>query len=103
GTGFFFWIIVARFYSTEDVGIATALFSLSSLIASLSLLGLNTGLLKYLPALDQKNEKINTSIFVVIVVTILLAGGTLFGLPFLSQSLLFVRENVFFSFLFVFL
>ncbi len=101
GGGFLFWIVIARFYSTENVGIATALFSLSSLIASLSLLGLNTGLLKYLPSLYERDEKINTSILVIIAVTTLLTGATLLGLPVLSPSLLFVRENIFFSFLFI--
>jgi O-antigen/teichoic acid export membrane protein len=103
GTGFFFWLIVARFYSSENVGLATALFSLSNLIASISLVGLNTGLLKYLPLSDQKNEKINTSITIVLVVTIVLTIGVILALPFLSESLLFIQKDLLYVFLFIFI
>jgi O-antigen/teichoic acid export membrane protein len=40
GSGFFFWLIADRFYSTEDVGIATALISSMGLIVLLSRFGL---------------------------------------------------------------
>ena len=61
--GFFFWIINARLYSAEQVGIGTTLISIMTLISSFSLLGLGNSLIKYLPTSDKKNKKIN--IFVI--------------------------------------
>jgi O-antigen/teichoic acid export membrane protein len=60
--GFFFWIINARLYSAEQVGIGITLISISSitLISSFSILGLGNGLIRYLPTSERKNKKINT-------------------------------------------
>jgi len=52
--GFFFWMINARLYSAEQVGIGTTLISLMSLISSFSFLGLGNNLIKYLPTSDKK-------------------------------------------------
>src|SRR5260221_1957774 len=49
GTGFFFWIIAARLYSTAQIGIATSLFSLLTLLSNFSLLGFGSGLMRFLP------------------------------------------------------
>ena len=43
GSGFFFWLIAARFYSTADVGLASAIISAMGLISMLSLLGIAKG------------------------------------------------------------
>ena len=58
--GFFFWMINARLYSAEQVGIGTTLISIMTLISSFSLLGLGNSLIKYLSTSDKKNERINT-------------------------------------------
>ena len=58
--GFFFWIINARLYSAEQVGIGTTIISTMTLIPSFSILGLGNGLIKYLPMSDRKNKKIST-------------------------------------------
>ena len=42
GLGFAFWIITARLFSTESVGLASSLISASNLIMFLGLLGMNT-------------------------------------------------------------
>lgn len=89
-SGFLFWILVARIYSTAEIGLGTSLSSLVGLITSLSLLGLNTGLLRFLPTSTQKTEKINSSIVITAVVSGILAVVFLSTLP---EPLLFVREN----------
>jgi O-antigen/teichoic acid export membrane protein len=55
--GFFFWIINARLYSAEQVGIGTTLISIITLISSFSLLGLKNSLIKYLPTSDKKMKR----------------------------------------------
>ncbi len=42
GLGFAFWIITARLFSTESVGLASSLTSASNLIVFLGLVGMNT-------------------------------------------------------------
>jgi hypothetical protein len=42
--GFVFWIIIARLYKTEQVGVATTLISIMALLSSLTILGLGSSL-----------------------------------------------------------
>ena len=99
--GFFFWIINARLYSAEQVGIGTTLISIMTLISSFSILGLDNGIIRYLPTSERKNEKINTSFTSVALMSILTSAIYLIFLKTFSPKLLFVRENIIFSLLFV--
>src|SRR5258706_9938188 len=97
GTGFLFWVIAARLYSTAQIGIATSLYSLLTLLSTLSLLGFSSGLLRFLPAPEHKSEKINSSILITASVSLLLATLTVIFLPEISPRLAFVtRNNLFF-------
>src|SRR3990170_2160293 len=99
--GFFFWIINARLYSAEQVGIGTTLISIMPLISSFSILGLGNGLIRYLPTSERKNKKISTSFTIVILISILISVIYLIFLKTFSPKLLFVRENIIFSLLFI--
>jgi O-antigen/teichoic acid export membrane protein len=99
--GFFFWVINARLYSTDQVGIATTLISVVTLISSFSLLGLDNGIVRYLPTSGSKNQKINTSFTFVASISALMALIYLISLNISSPKLLFVRDNIFYAILFV--
>lgn len=99
--GLFFWVINTRLYSTEQVGIGTTLISVMTLISSFSILGLDSALIRYLPTSERKNEKINTSFIIVALTSILISIIYLVFLKTFSPKLLFVRENIVFSLLFV--
>src|SRR4030042_5985578 len=99
--GFFFWVINTRLYSTEQVGIGTTLISVMMLISSFSILGLDSALIRYLPASVRKNEKINTSFILVTLMSILISMIYLIFLKTFSPKLLFIRENIIFALLFV--
>ncbi|MHB8277214.1 MAG: oligosaccharide flippase family protein [Candidatus Humimicrobiaceae bacterium] len=99
--GFFFWIINARLYSAEQVGIGTTLISVMTLISSFSILGLDNGIIRYLPTSERKNKKINTSFTSVALMSILISAIYLIFLKTFSPKLLFVRENIIFSLLFI--
>src|SRR5882672_9164511 len=71
--GFFFWIINARLFNTSEVGLATTLISVATLISSFSLLGLNAGIVSYLPTSKEKNNKINTSLTLITITTFLIS------------------------------
>jgi O-antigen/teichoic acid export membrane protein len=100
--GFFFWIICARLFSAHDVGLATTIISIMSLIGSFSLLGLNSGLIRYLPGSTIKNNKINTCFTLVAIVTIIISSIFLIGLEKFSPNLLFIKESLLLSFGFIF-
>jgi len=57
--GFFFWIINARLYSSEQVGIVATLISIMTLITNFSILALETDQSDIYPR-RRKNKKINT-------------------------------------------
>jgi len=99
--GFFFWIINAQLFTTEQVGLGTTLISVLSLISGISLLGLNVGIIKYLPTSKRKTEKINTSIILVGIVSLITSLIFIVGLETFSPKLLFLRENLYYSLLFV--
>jgi O-antigen/teichoic acid export membrane protein len=99
--GFFFWIINAHLYSPDQVGIATTLISVMTLISSLSILGFGNGLIKYIPSSENKNEKINTSFVIVGYTSILLSIIYLIFLKFLSPKLLFIEDNNYYILLFI--
>jgi O-antigen/teichoic acid export membrane protein len=99
--GFFFWMINTRLFTTEQIGLATTIISVVGLITSFSLLGLDVGLIRYLPKSERKNDKINTSFFAVVIITTILAILFLVGLKIFSPKLLFIKENSFYSFLLI--
>jgi O-antigen/teichoic acid export membrane protein len=100
-SGFIFWIVCARLFNPDQVGIATALISVMALISNFSLLGLGNSLIKYLPSSDMKNDKVNTSFTLVGLTTIFASSIFLVFLKAFSPKLLFVRENLFFTILFI--
>lgn len=53
--GLLFWIVAARNMPSQDLGLASTAISAASLILALSKLGLDQGLVRYLP--DSKNRK----------------------------------------------
>lgn len=99
--GFFFWIISARLYSAEQVGIATTLISVITLIASISNFGINSGLVRYLPTSKNKNELINSSFLICSITAIIISIIFLIGLQIFSPVLLFLRENIFYFISFI--
>ena len=76
--GFFFWIIAARLYSVEEVGLATALISSLALVALFAALGFDSSIIRFLP-LEDKGKVISTSL-IVTTGTSILAGGIFIAL-----------------------
>ena len=103
--GFVFWLVAARLFSTEQIGLATTIISVMGLITGISVLGLNIGIIRYLPTAKDKearNHKINTSITIVILSTIIVASIYLMGINYFSPSLQFIQETLTLSFIFIF-
>lgn len=86
GFGFIFWIITTHFYTSEQIGFATALISATVLISNFSLLGFNASLIRYLPQAKRPNVMINTAMSIVAVATIILSVGYLVSVNYLSPQ-----------------
>lgn len=91
--GFFFWIIIARLYKTENVGIATTLISIMTLLSTFTVMGLNSSLTRFLPKSINRDELINSSFVIVTIATLLPCVIFLLGLQIFSPQLLFLRSN----------
>jgi O-antigen/teichoic acid export membrane protein len=99
--GFLFWMICARLFSTEQVGLATTIISVMSLITTFSLLGLNAGLIRYLPSSKRKNEKINTCFMLVGIISIIVTTFFILGINIFSPRLIFIKDSLIISVLFI--
>ena len=92
--GFAFWIIAAKFYSAEEVGLASATISAVGLLAILSTLGMGFGLIRFLPNAGRRSTQMINSCFTIGgLVSIAVAIIFLAGLGFWSPALTFIREH----------
>jgi O-antigen/teichoic acid export membrane protein len=91
--GYGFWIITARLYTSEMVGLAGSLIAVATLITNISLLGFNNALIRFLPKAKNKSDLINTCLWVVVLASLLSAVLYLIGMKFFSPKLLFVTHE----------
>jgi len=103
-TGFVFWMIAARLYPVETVGLGSAIISALGLLAIFSELGLETGLIRFLPGAGKNgNDMLNTCLTISGLASVAIALIFLAGLHFWSPALLLVRQHpVFFTAFIVF-
>jgi O-antigen/teichoic acid export membrane protein len=92
--GFLFWVFAAHLYSSSDIGIASAVVSISVLISSMSMLGLNVGLIRFLPDSETPSGDINAALIVVGGCTMLVSAGYVLAGTALSSKLPFFTENL---------
>ena len=86
--GVIFWILASRYYNVQDIGIISAIFSATSLIASISMMGLPSALIYYLPRNIENNDKmINCSFLTCISISIIFSMIFLFGIDIFSPGL----------------
>jgi len=91
GCGFFFWMIAARLYTVEQVGLATALISSLGLVTLFSMLGFDFSIIRFFPS-GHKGRIIGTSL-VVTTVACVLAGVMYIQLAeLLAPSMPFLKE-----------
>lgn len=91
--GFFFWLIVARFYSDEVVGYSSAVVSALSLLAILSMAGLNIAIVRFLPRAESPRDMTNTCFTVAGLISLVAGAVFVAGLGFWSPALAFVRQD----------
>ena len=99
--GFFFWRIADGRYGTEAVGEATTLVSAVLLLHTLARLGLDIGLIRFLPGETDKPAMINTSFTIVGLLSAVLALVFVLGVGVWAPSVVFVRDNAWYALLFI--
>lgn len=91
--GFLFWLIAARLFDSEAVGVVGSLISVATLVTNISLLGFNNSLVRFLPKAADKNALINTSMTVVIAASLISTILYVCGIRFFSPDLAFVTHE----------
>lgn len=87
--GFIFWLLAARLYPTELVGLASALVSAAVLVTSLASLGLGFGVVRYHASPSNDSIKaINACLSIAGLLSLLFGGIYLAGLSWWSPALL---------------
>ena len=99
--GFVFWSIAAKQFSSEDVGLATAVISAVSLVANLSLLGFNVSILKFKDKSLNYTALLLCSLFALALSLFFVLFVNIFSpnLSFLSSELFYVLGFVAFCIL----
>ena len=102
GLGFFFWMVVARFYNEAEVGWGAATISAISLMALLSVPGFDAALIRFLPKVEKPRDMINSCLTISGIIALVLSIIFVIGLDIWSPALSFIKENAIFSVAFVF-
>jgi len=89
--GFFFWMIAARLYTIEQVGLATALISAIGLVILFSELGFNFSVIRFFPS-EDKGRVISTTLIVTTVACIMAGAIYIMLVDLVAPSMLFLRE-----------
>lgn len=93
GIGFFFWILAARLYNPSEIGLGSAIVSAMALLYTLSILGFDIGLIRYLPEEKNKVQMIN-SVFIITGATALIISLIfIWGIEIWSPSLIILKTN----------
>jgi len=101
GLGFFFWMVVARFYTEAEVGWGAAIISAMSLLALLSVPGFGAALIRFLPKAEKPQDMINSCLTLSGIIALVLAVIFIAGLDIWSPALGFIKENAIFAAAFV--
>ncbi len=100
--GFVFWLIAARLYTAEDVGLASTIISAIGLIALLSNFGFSISFIRFLSGSKEKARNlINSCLTVSASVACVLGVTFVLGVEIFSPALSFIRSNIVFTVVFV--
>lgn len=86
GSGLIFWILAARLYSANDVGVATSMISSMSLLILLSRLGMDFSIIRFFPT-GEKSEIISTSIIITTIISLIFGIIFILGIKVFSPDL----------------
>lgn len=86
-TGAIFWLINAHMFSTQNVGLATAMISLVSTISNFSMLGFNNLFLRFLPRHINRSQLLNVGFLITGLASLILSIAVFFLVPAFAPRL----------------
>jgi O-antigen/teichoic acid export membrane protein len=100
--GFVFWLLAAKLYQPEDVGIATALISSMALLVLLTRFGLDFSIIRFFPE-NHKSKVFSTSVIITSFFAILFGMIFIIGIDVFSPELQLLKlpENALLFILFL--
>jgi O-antigen/teichoic acid export membrane protein len=99
--GFLFWLVVARYYTANDIGISIALISASGLITNLASFGLWQSVIRYLHKQEDKIGFINTCLTIILVFSIIFSIIFIYGIEIWANRLAFIKSSYVYILLFI--
>lgn len=93
GSGFFFWILATKFYSSAEVGLGSALISATALLYIFTLFGMDISIIRFIESQKQKKEMINTAFTLTAILAFLLSIILLGGIKLWSPALVLLYNN----------
>ncbi|MGB8310708.1 MAG: MATE family efflux transporter [Halobacteriota archaeon] len=91
--GLLFWIVAARTMPSTTIGLATAAISAAALVFTLSRLGLDTGLTRFLPRSQDRDALYSTVLFITLIFALAFTAMFLSVIGFVSPQLVFLRQG----------
>jgi len=101
--GFVFWTIAARTYEPSQVGIASAVIAASGFLASISYLGFDYSLIKYIPKAKSLSKRLGTAFTITGAMSIIVAAVYLLLTPIALNSFEFLISSLVYMILFIIL
>lgn len=99
--GFAFWLVAARLYTPAEIGVASTLISATTLIAYLSLLGLNNSLVRFLPTSGNRGPEVTQAVLVTAGIALVIATVYALVAPVIAPKLDLLSSDITNSVLFV--
>jgi O-antigen/teichoic acid export membrane protein len=95
GFGFLFWTAAARLYRANEVGLAAGAVSGMSLLAMISVLGMDYAMIRFLPHEGNSTRIINTGLTIGLSTALVMSGVFLVGAGVWTPSLQPIRQDAF--------
>lgn len=89
-----FWLVVARWYPADQVGIATTVLAVATFLSGIASMGMPDGLVYYLPTSKEPTRLINTVYSVSGLGALVFGAIYLLGLNFWSPDLITLQQSL---------
>jgi O-antigen/teichoic acid export membrane protein len=100
-SGFVFWVVAARLFHPDVVGLATTVITAAGLISFAGQCGFNTTFVAVLPTATEPNSIMNTGVLITFCVAGAIAAGYAVVVPVFAPKLVFLRSDAWYFLSFV--
>ena len=101
-TGFFFWVVIAKSYTPEAVGVGAAILAVVALLAFLSQLGIGYGFIRYIVLAGPNSIQLVNEGFTTVALAACLFAALFVGtIDIWSPGLVFLRQDLWYALIFV--